>query len=146
MSTRLNPGVETAGPLDLLLRVLITAMFWISGLEKALDFTGGIGEMQHFGLNPPALYAIATIVVQLAGSALVIFSRSWAWLGAIMLSFFTILTIPVAHAFWRMDGMARIMEQRLVEEHFAVIAALIMVLIISWKHRSAGRAATGIAI
>jgi len=61
----------------------LTFVFWWSGLTKLWDFAGAQGEMAHFGLNPPALFAALTIVVQLGGSALIVFGRQSAWWGPV---------------------------------------------------------------
>ena len=75
----------------------LTYVFWWSGLAKLWDFAAAQDEMRHFGLNPAALFAAVTIGVQLGGSALVIFGKSLAWLGAGVLGVFTLATIPLVH-------------------------------------------------
>ena len=122
-----------------LARIVFTSMFWGSGLSKLFDFTGAQAEMVHFGLHPPAAYAAATLVVQLVGSALIIFGK-WAWLGAGMLAVFTALTIPIAHSFWKMEEPFRTLEFYVVTEHVTVIGALMLVAILS-RHAEAARSA-----
>ncbi|WLS01658.1 DoxX family protein [Shinella oryzae] len=113
----------------LLARLVLTSMFWLSGIAKLADFNGGVAEMAHFGLQPPALFNIATAVVQLVGSALIIANR-WTWLGAGMLAVFTALTIPIAHNFWTMEEPMRTVEFYVVMEHITVIGAL---MVVAWK-------------
>jgi len=108
----------------------LTYMYWWSGLVKLFDFTGAQAEMAHFGLNPSAFYAALTVFVQLAGSALIIFGRRLAWLGAGMLAVFTLATIPVAHPFWTMEGAAAFMEKMVVLEHITVVGGLIVAAIL----------------
>jgi len=110
-------------------RLVLTSMFWLSGIAKLADFNGGVAEMAHFGLEPPALFNIATAVVQLVGSALIIANR-WTWLGAGMLAVFTALTIPIAHNFWTMEEPMRTVEFYVVMEHITVIGAL---MVVAWK-------------
>jgi transmembrane protein len=110
-------------------RLVLTSMFWLSGIAKLADFNGGVAEMAHFGLEPPALFNIATAVVQLVGSALIIANR-WTWLGAGMLAVFTALTIPLAHNFWTMEEPMRTVEFYVVMEHITVIGAL---MVVAWK-------------
>ncbi|MCJ8148142.1 DoxX family protein [Shinella sp. H4-D48] len=110
-------------------RLVLTSMFWLSGIAKLADFNGGVAEMAHFGLEPPALFNIATAVVQLVGSALIIANR-WTWLGAGMLAVFTALTIPLAHNFWTMEEPMRTVEFYIVMEHITVIGAL---MVVAWK-------------
>jgi transmembrane protein len=84
-----------------LLCLLISSPFWMSGLAKLGDWGNTISTMTHFHLSPPAPYAVATMLVELLGSAMLIvgpYSRQLSklsiWLGAIALSSFTALTIP----------------------------------------------------
>ena len=80
-------------------RVILTFMFWESGLEKVFAWNEGVTEMTRFGLAPPEIYNGATLAVQLIGSALVIWGPYY-WLGAGALAVFTLLTIPVVNPFW----------------------------------------------
>lgn len=112
-----------------LARITLTFMFWASGIAKLLDFPGAVGEMAHFGLNPPAVFAVATIIVQIVGSALIILNR-WTWLGAGMLGVFTLLTIPIAHNFWTMEEPFKTIEFYVVMEHISIVGAL---MVVAWK-------------
>jgi len=121
-------------------RVLLTFPFWGSGLAKLIDFSGGVGEMEHFGLTPGWVYNVATIIVQLGGSALIIFNRM-TWLGAGALGAFTALTIPLVHAFWRLEGERGIVAFHTATEHVGMIGGLILVSILAHLRtpdRSAG--------
>ncbi len=134
-----------AGPISSLLdsrtvffigRVLLTMPFWLSGFAKLVDFSGATVEMRYFGLEPAAAFAAATILVQLLGSALVIWGRH-AWLGAGALAVFTLLTIPIAHAFWTMTGNEAIIERFFVFEHIGIVGGLILVAVLCHRtHRS----------
>lgn len=114
-------------------RLVLTSMFWLSGIAKLADFNAGVGEMVHFGLEPPALFNIATAITQIVGSALIIANR-WTWLGAGMLAVFTALTIPVAHNFWTIQEPMRTIEFHIVMEHITVIGAL---MVVAWKSAAA---------
>ncbi len=103
-------------------RVLLTLPFWSSGIAKLVDFGGATGEMAHFGLSPAALFAAATIVVQIGGSAAVIFDR-YTWLGAGALSVFTVLANAVAHRFWEIE-MAQFITNVAMIGGFILAAAL----------------------
>lgn len=94
--------------------VLLTFLYWSSALALVTDFNNAKSEMAHFGLNPPAAFAIATIIVQLGGSLLVILGGRFVWLGAGALVVFTLPTIPIAHRFWEMTGEAAFHEKLLV--------------------------------
>lgn len=115
--------------------VLLTFIFWASGLAKLFDFGQAQAEMRQFGLHPAAVYAAATIIVQLGGSLLVIFSKRYAWLGAGALAVFTLLTIPIAHRFWEMEGPIAFLEQMFVFEHITVVGGLVLASILAYTCR-----------
>lgn len=115
--------------------LVFTFVYWWSGLNKVFDFAGAQAEMAHFGLNPPALFAALTILVQLGGSALVVTGSRWAWLGAGALALFTLATIPLAHRFWEMEGLVAFLEQALVQEHVTVVGGLVLAAILAEVRR-----------
>lgn len=112
-------------------RTLVTFMFWGSGLSKLIDFQGGVAEMAHFGLQPAVLFNVAVIVTQLGASAMVILNRH-AWIGAGALAIFTLLTIPIAHAFWTMEEPMKTFEFYVVAEHVSMVGAM---MVVAWKSR-----------
>ncbi|MDE1159273.1 MAG: DoxX family membrane protein [Neorhizobium sp.] len=128
-----NPlsALTSSGWFGTLARILLTFMYWGSGLSKLIDFNGGVAEMQHFGLEPAVFFNIAVIVTQLGGSALIILNRH-AWLGAGALAVFTALTIPIAHNFWAMGEPMKTLEFYVVMEHVTVIGAM---MVMAWKSR-----------
>lgn len=117
-----------------LARIILCFPFWGSGFDKLLNFQGGMAEMAHFGLNPPALFNILVIVTQLGGSALVILNR-WTWLGAGALGVFTALTIPLVHHFWLLEGERALIAFHTAGEHVGMIGALVVVSILSARQR-----------
>jgi transmembrane protein len=118
-----------------LARVLLTLAFWSSGLVKLVDFAGAVAEMEKYGVMPAVPMAIAVIAVQLGGSALVISGRH-VWLGAGALGVFTVLTIPIAHAFWTMTDEAAFFEMLFAIEHLSVIGGLMVIAILQRPARS----------
>ncbi|WP_458096763.1 DoxX family protein [Roseomonas sp. WA12] len=111
-----------------LMRVVVTFPFWASGLAKLLDFGGAQAEMGMFGLHPTAPFAVAVILTQLIGSALVIHGRH-AWLGAGVLAVFTLLTIPLVHAFWAKSGPEAIGAMHVAVEHLGLCGGLALAAI-----------------
>lgn len=120
----------------LLARVLLTFPFWFSGIVKLLDFHGTLGEMQHFKLAPAALFGVLVIAVQLLGSMLIITRRA-AWLGSGALIVFTLLTIPVAHAFWKETGIMAFLDSMFVVEHIGMVGGLLLAAVFCAQPRDA---------
>jgi transmembrane protein len=121
-------------PLFYIGAALATFMFWSSGFGKAAHFADTLGEMAHFNLNPPWFFALGTIALQLAGSALVIFGGRYAWLGAAALALFTLATIPLAHAFWALPPETAFGERLIAEEHISVVGGLIVAALLAREH------------
>lgn len=117
-------------------RVLVTFVFWGAGLGAVLDFGTWSGEMTHFGLEPAPVFGVATAVWLLVGSAMVILNRG-ALLGAALLALFTLLTIPIAHAFWTMAEPERTAHFHVVVEHISLMGAMLVVAILCHMRRSA---------
>ena len=111
----------------LVARIVLTVPFWGAGIQHAVQWSTIPAEMTHFGLNPPVLYGVALIATCLIGSLLVILGGRLTWLGAGALGVFTALTIPIAHAFWTMQGDVAMTEFRTVMEHVSIIGGLMVV-------------------
>ena len=77
----------------------LCAAYIQGGLDKLLDFNAAIAEAQHFGLPFATAAACATIVTELAGSALIL-TGVYRWLGALWLAGFTLIATFVANRFW----------------------------------------------
>ncbi len=115
---------------NLIARIVLLTPFWAAGIQHAAQWPLTLGEMAHFGLNPPALFGALTILTCLGGSALVIAGGRMTWFGAGARGVFTALTIPIAHAFWTMQGETATTELRTVMEHFAIVGGLMVVAIL----------------
>ena len=115
-------------------RIVLTTPFWAAGVQHAIGWKDWVGAMAHFSLNPPAPFGILTLATCLIGTALVVFTNRWAWLGAGALGIFTALTIPIAHAFWNMQGQAAMTEFYTVLEHVSIIGGLMVMAI--WVNRA----------
>ena len=113
-----------------LARVLLASAYLVGGLTKLFNFPDAVAEQAHFGINPPALFAVLTIVAQLVGSALVISGRA-LWLGAGALAVFTALATLIAHAFWNMEGHERFLATNAFFEHLGLIAGFVIAALFS---------------
>jgi uncharacterized membrane protein YphA (DoxX/SURF4 family) len=111
-------------------RIALVSAFLIGGIQKLVDFPSAIAEQAHFGLQPAWLWAAAAVVVELGGSALVIFGR-WVWLGAGGLGVLTAVAMLTANDFWAKTGEERFMALNAFFEHLGLIAGLVVVSILS---------------
>lgn len=115
-------------PITRTITLLALCAAYIQGpVIKMLDFTGALAEMEHFGLQPAAFFAVAVIVFELTASALVI-SGFLRWAGALALAGFTLLATFIALRFWEMaPGMDRIMATNAFFEHLGLAGAFVFV-------------------
>ena len=124
-----------APSLRLVARIALTCAFWWGALTKLTNFPGAIAEAQHFGLEPAVAVVVATIIVQLGGSLLLIFDR-WAWLAAGALGVFTLLATLLAHDFWNVtDAMERFHALNTFLEHIGLIGGLFLAAALSERER-----------
>lgn len=115
-------------------RILLAVVFLSSGLAKLIDFQGGLAEMRAAGLEPDWLFNIATIVVLLGGSVLLLLDRA-LWLGAGALALFLLLTIAVVHRFWALPEPQAKEAMFWALEHTTVVGGLIAAAIASRLRR-----------
>lgn len=135
----MQPGTDTPRwisailawpPLLPLARVALVSAYLIGGVQKLLDFPGAVAEQAHFGLQPAWLWAVAAIAVELGGSVLVIVGR-WVWLGAGGLGVLTAVAMITANDFWAKTGHDRFIATNSFFEHLGLIAALVLVCVLS---------------
>ncbi|XAH25416.1 DoxX family protein [Xylophilus sp. GW821-FHT01B05] len=115
-------------------RVVLTTFFWMAGLYGLFNFSAIVDEMVAEKLPAPVAFAVATIATQLIGSALLISDyRGLGWLGAGALAVFTLLTIPIGHAFWTFSEPKRTAEFHIALEHITVVGGLLLAGLLSLK-------------
>lgn len=107
--------------------LLLAVVFLYSGADKALHWRDGVAEVTEMGLPLPALFAAATIAVQLGGG-LAVATGIFAGPGAIFLAFFTLLATLLGHKFWLQRGKAAKQELTTALEHVAIIGGLLGVV------------------
>jgi uncharacterized membrane protein YphA (DoxX/SURF4 family) len=79
----------------------LCAAYLQGGFDKAADLSSAIAQINHFGLSPAAPLAVATIVMEIVTSILVL-TGFFRWLGALSLAGFTLFATFVANCFWEM--------------------------------------------
>ncbi|NMM81431.1 hypothetical protein B2J86_10950 [Acidovorax sp. SRB_14] len=90
----------------LLARILLMALFLITGWEKLTDFAGTTEYMASTGAPAPALSTAVAIVMEFGvGIALVlgVFTRPLA----LLMALFTLGTALIGHRYWRLQGPER---------------------------------------
>jgi len=104
----------------------LCAAYLQGGIDKILDFSGAVAEVQHFGLAPAVPIAAATIVTEFAGPALILSGRL-RWLGALWLAGFTALATVLANRFWELPLPDRQMAANGFFEHLGLVGGFLLV-------------------
>ena len=106
----------------------LCAAYIQGGLQKLFDFNAAVAETQSFGLPFATAATAATIVTELAGSALILTGR-YRWLGAFWLAGFTLFATFTANRFWEMQPPQRFMVENSFFEHIGLIGGF---LLLAW--------------
>jgi uncharacterized membrane protein YphA (DoxX/SURF4 family) len=104
----------------------LCAAYLQGGLDKVLDFEGAVAEVRHFGLEPAAPMAAATIITELCGSVLILIGV-FRWLGALWLAGFTLLATFAANRFWELAPASRFMVENQFFEHLGLVGGFLLV-------------------
>ncbi|WP_342629648.1 DoxX family protein [Nguyenibacter vanlangensis] len=105
----------------------LCSAYILGGVDKILDFPGAVVETRHLGVPFPLLATIATIIVELLGSALIL-SGCWRWCGALLLAGFTVVANMLANAFWRLpDEAVRTLSANAFFEHWGLIGGFLLI-------------------
>ncbi len=121
----IEPLVATR-PIHFIALLGLCAAYIQGGLMKLFDFNAAVAETQSFGLPFAAAATAATIVTELAGSALIL-TGIYRWLGALWLAGFTLLATFAANRFWEMQPPQRFMVENSFFEHLGLIGGFLLV-------------------
>jgi putative oxidoreductase len=113
--------------LPLIGRILVSVIFLASGYGKIVGYDGTASYMASFGMPMVPLLLPATIVVELAGAAMVI-AGFQARLGALALVGFTVVATLVFHRFWTLTGMDAYMQQIQFMKNLGLIGGLLLIV------------------
>jgi putative oxidoreductase len=92
--------------LILLARVMLMALFVMTGWQKLTDFAGTVTYMKSTAAPWPALSAVIAVVVEFFFGIGIILGL-WARVLAVVFIAFTLGTALLGHRYWRLQGEAR---------------------------------------
>jgi uncharacterized membrane protein YphA (DoxX/SURF4 family) len=125
---------STSRGLHFLALLALCAAYIQGPITKLLDVPGALAEMEHFGLRPPLMFAVAVIAFELAASAMVL-SGFLRWLGTLALAAFTLAATFLALRFWELaPGMERTMAANAFFEHLGLAGAFVLVALMDVKN------------
>jgi putative oxidoreductase len=112
----------------LLARILLSLVFLVSGVHKALWYEKAADEFRAVKAPLAAVTLPATIALHLGGSICLIIGMYTAE-AALALALFTVLATERAHSFWRFEGAARLDRGRTVLANLGVIGGLLILAV-----------------
>lgn len=118
----------------------LTSAYLQGGLTKALDFSGAMAEMTHFGLAPAAPLAAGAIALEIIAPIMVL-SGVMRWAGALALAAFTVAASLLANRFWGMAGAERFAAANAFFEHVGLAGAFVLVAWYDLAGKAEGRRA-----
>lgn len=119
------PSHKFNGELLLVVRILLTLLFLISGFNKLSDHATTIGYMNRLGVPMPQLAAfVATWVEIILPIAVVV-----GWVTrrvALILAIYTLATAMIGHRFWGTTGLERDMNEIQFLKNICIVAGFIL--------------------
>ncbi len=108
-------------------RVLIAAIFIVSGIAKLTDPAGTVGYMEAQGIPSADVLAIVAGLAEVAGGLAILFGFLTR-IGAFGLFLFLIPTTLIFHDFWTMDGAEAKTQMVTFMKNLAIIGGLALLV------------------
>jgi uncharacterized membrane protein YphA (DoxX/SURF4 family) len=112
----------------LVARIMMSLVFLLSGVDKALHWSAGVAEINAGGLPLAPWMLAATVITQLAGGlSLAVGVR--ARIGALALAGFTVVATILFHDFWNAAGDAWEHQFTTFMEHVAIVGGFLAIAV-----------------
>jgi putative oxidoreductase len=108
-------------------RVLITAIFLISGYHKIIGFSAVSGMMAKMGMPMADVLLVGAIVCEIGGGLMVLLGWN-ACLGALLLIIFTLPATLIFHNFWAVDPAQFQNQFNHFMKNLAIIGGLLYIM------------------
>lgn len=107
-------------------RILLAALFIISGYAKIGGFAGTAGYMASKGLPMPQVLLVITIILELGGGILLAIGYKTRWV-ALAFALWLIPTTFIFHAFWGIDAAQVQAQQTQFLKNLSILGGMLMV-------------------
>jgi putative oxidoreductase len=109
-------------------RILLAAMFVISGWGKLMGFAGTVGYIASQGLPLPQLLAAAAIVIELGGGLLILLGWKTHW-AALALAVFLVVITPIFHNFWSAPPEAQMGQVINFQKNVSILGGMLLLYV-----------------
>lgn len=120
--------LNNSDALILLARILLMALFLITGWQKLTNFSGTEAYMKSVGTPLPKLATIVSIIIEFfVGIALVIglFTRPFA----VLYIAFVLATTIIGHHYWTLEGADRRENELMFFKNVSIIGGLLLLVV-----------------
>jgi putative oxidoreductase len=107
-------------------RVLLAAIFVMSGIGKFANLAGTAGYIASAGLPLSQLLAVAAAGLEVIGGVLLVIGWQARW-AALALAGFTVFASLLFHNFWAMPAEQQFMQQLMFMKNLAITGGLLFV-------------------
>lgn len=121
---RMNDVIKQVGPV--VGRCLVAVIFLISGIGKIVGYSGTAGYMASKGLPMVDLLLVATIIVEVGGSLMIIVGWK-ARLAAIIMFLWLIPVTLVFHNFWVLPPEQQMIQQIMFLKNLSIMGAMLYI-------------------
>lgn len=108
-------------------RVLISAIFLMSGLTKISGFAGTAGYMASKGIPLANIALVLTIIIEVGGAVMIILGYK-ARLGAAALLLWMIPVTAIFHNFWAAAEAAKQMEMIMFMKNLGLMGGMLVII------------------
>jgi putative oxidoreductase len=120
--------MNAQGLLLLVARILLALMFVLAGIEKLSGPATTASWIAGAGLPMPTVLAIASGLLEVVGSTLLVIGWQARW-AALALAFFTVAASLLFHNFWTMTGEPHMINMLMFLKNTAVVGGLLFVFV-----------------
>ena len=108
-------------------RILLSAIFLMSGFSKIGGFERTSGFMESKGMPMVSLLLVGAILLEVLGGLSVLVGLK-ARIGAAALILFLIPATLIFHDFWNLEGMEHNMQRVMFLKNLAIVGGLLLVI------------------
>lgn len=105
--------------LPVLARIMLAAIFILSGIAKITAFAGTAGYIASKGLPVPEVLAALTIALEVGGGILLVVGFLTRWI-ALLFAAFCVATAVIFHNFWAVPADAEAVQQAMFLKNIAI--------------------------
>jgi len=106
-------------------RILLAAIFIISGFAKIGGFDGTGGFIASKGLPMPQVLTAVTILIELGGGIMLVLGWRARW-AAIAIAVFTLLAAFIFHNYWTYPDAERMSQFNSFWKNIAIVGGMLM--------------------